>query len=100
MSVSVTFNGTIIEDESGLEPGTPDDNNIGSLPSPIDSELSTAIIKDGVITPALNATYFPTFAEKDGIVSITGATATATAYFSDSNGALMNGTYSGLTTDN
>jgi len=102
MSVSVTFNGTIIEDEGdrlAAEAGA-EDNNVSSLPLAIDAELSTAITADGVGTPTVNATYFPTFAEKDGIVSITGATGTASAFFSDSNGALLNGTDSGLTTDN
>src|SRR5215472_14351372 len=101
MSVSITFNGTIIEDEGdklAAEAGA-EDNNVSSLPLAIDAELSTAITADGVGTPTVNATYFPTFAEKDGIVSITGATGTASAFFSDSNGIPLNGTYSGLTTD-
>jgi hypothetical protein len=109
MSVSITFNGTIIEDESFVgtgstfndNPSNPIDNNIAaaSFPSAINTELNAAITADGVVTPNVNATYFPTYAEKDGIVSITGASGTASVLFSDASGALLNRTDSGLTTD-
>jgi hypothetical protein len=95
MTVSITFNGTIIEDEGGLEAGTPEDNNVSSLPSGI-SFNPTA---DGVTLPSASAS-FPTFAQFNNLVTITGATGTPTALFSDANGVALSGADSGLTTDN
>src|SRR5438128_10772031 len=86
MAITITINGTITEDESGIN-DSPADNNVTALPSGVSTDLNSAITTDGVVTPTVNATYFPTFAEKDGAVSFTGSTGTVNVKFTDASGA-------------
>src|SRR5215472_3320373 len=97
MSVTITFNGTIIEDEGGFGTGAEaaEDNNVSSLPSGI-SFNPTA---DGVNLPS-SSSSFPTFGQFSNLVTFTGATGTPAVLFSDANGIAFSGVYSGLTTDN
>jgi len=103
-----TIKKTITEDESaglqtsGVATATEDNNDddVASLPSAISSQLSTALSGDSITPPPPVTGFFPSYAEVDGFATVDAAGATlGDIFFSDGNGAVLNGFDSGLTTD-
>src|SRR5262245_52670699 len=103
----LTINGTITEDESaglqtsGVATPTEDnnDNDVTSLSPALATQLSAAIIGDGVIVPPPVTGFFPSFAQVNGFVSVNTAGATlSNIFFSDGAGGKLNNFNSGLKT--